>query len=707
MIVRDSAATLPACLESIRQWVDELIVVDTGSVDNTREIARHYGAHIFEFPWIDDFAAARNESLKHASGKWLFWMDSDDTIDSENGRKLRELSGGQHADDVLGYVMQVHCPVPASNGGGDDTTIVDHVKLFRNRLEIRFEGRIHEQVIPAIRRLGGEVGWTDLFVVHSGVDHSSEAKQRKYDRDLRILKLDLAERPDHPFVLFNLGMTYDDMGRHQESETWLRRSLAVSDPGESHVRKAYALLASSLDRQGKPHEAHDICRRGLQLFPDDEELLFRLGNLEHRAKNYGGAIRAFRTILNHRQPRHFSSVDRGITGYKARHNLALVYEDAGRLDLAEVQWRHVLEERPSYEPARQSLQRLLHNQGRLMTLSLSEGTLTEETNAPKKLLPKRVATARSSPSKDRGNNSSLPKDVSQHSFEWVSLAKLAAATRELAAQLPSSIAGIVGIPRSGMIPASILSTLLQAPLFELAQDGSIRPLHHGCRGYVLGWAGSASGPLVVVDDTVYGGNSMMQARDATATIRDRLVYAAVFVRPDRTDLVDFYGRLLPSPHLLEWNFFNSGVLTGNSIDPVLWGGAALDFDGILCHDPTVPDADEEPDVEPYVRWLRSAAPRWLPRRVPAKCIITARLERWRSDTEQWLNRHGVAWERLVMHPAKRASQRNAQDVAAWKANALASSGCRWYVESDYHQAERIFHLSGRSVICPDAEIVFH
>ena len=65
MIVRDSTTTLPACLESIRPWIDELIVVDTGSVDDTREIARRFGARVFEFPWIDDFAAARNESLKH------------------------------------------------------------------------------------------------------------------------------------------------------------------------------------------------------------------------------------------------------------------------------------------------------------------------------------------------------------------------------------------------------------------------------------------------------------------------------------------------------------------------------------------------------------------------------------------------------------------------------------------------------------------
>lgn len=92
MIVRDSARTLPACLESIARWVDELVVVDTGSLDDTRSIASKYSARVFDFPWCDDFSAARNESLCHATGEWLFWMDSDDTISAENGRQLRALA---------------------------------------------------------------------------------------------------------------------------------------------------------------------------------------------------------------------------------------------------------------------------------------------------------------------------------------------------------------------------------------------------------------------------------------------------------------------------------------------------------------------------------------------------------------------------------------------------------------------------------------
>jgi hypothetical protein len=159
------------------------------------------------------------------------------------------------------------------------------------------------------------------------------------------------------------------MGHYDEAEAWLRKCLLVSNPGESHVRKAYALLASSLARQGKLHEAHEACRHGLELFPEDDELLFRLAIQEHRAGHFERAIRAYRTILNHDQPRHFSSRDRGITGYKAKHNLALVYEDAGRLDLAELQWRRITAQMPHYESAFLGLERMLKRQGKVTACS--------------------------------------------------------------------------------------------------------------------------------------------------------------------------------------------------------------------------------------------------------------------------------------------------------------------------------------------------
>lgn len=354
MIVRDNANTIRPCLESIRPWVDEMIVIDTGSQDATPEICQELGANVHHWPWCDDFSAARNKSLKHATGEWIFWMDSDDTIPPECGRQLQALVQGRHAPEVLGYVMQVHCPGPATDGQRD-LTIVDHIKLFRNLPHLRFEHRIHEQILPAIRRAGGDVRFTDIHVVHSGSDHTPEGRQRKLERDFKLLHLDLAEHPDHPFVLFNLGMTHADCQQHEEAAYWLTRCLEVSRPEESHVRKAYALLVGVRYQQQRYTEALQICHQARETYANDKELLFRQAMLEHQLGHLDAAARNYETILRAPSERYFASVDAGITRYKARHNLALVYEGQGKADLARQLWQATLSEQPHYQPSRIAL----------------------------------------------------------------------------------------------------------------------------------------------------------------------------------------------------------------------------------------------------------------------------------------------------------------------------------------------------------------
>ena len=109
--------TLPACLESIRPWVDEMVIVDTGSVDDTPRIVESFGGRLFHFPWCDDFSAARNESLRHARGEWVFWMDSDDTIPLSAVAGSARLADRDIPPHVLGFMMQVHCPGAATTAG--------------------------------------------------------------------------------------------------------------------------------------------------------------------------------------------------------------------------------------------------------------------------------------------------------------------------------------------------------------------------------------------------------------------------------------------------------------------------------------------------------------------------------------------------------------------------------------------------------------
>jgi tetratricopeptide (TPR) repeat protein len=243
-------------------------------------------------------------------------------------------------------------------------TIVDHVKLFRNRPDLRFDGRIHEQILPAIRRAGSEVAWTELAVVHSGSDQGEAAQERKRRRDLRLLELELAERPEHPFTLFNLGMTHVHGSRFAEAADYLRRGIARSGPEESHLRKAYALLVYAEVRLGHRDVALETCRQGRKLFPRDAELRFRQGVLLHELGRLEEARQAYLDVLENREDRHFASVDRGLTGFKARQNLAVVASDLGDLAEAETQWREVVREAPRYRQGWRGLGETLIRRGR-------------------------------------------------------------------------------------------------------------------------------------------------------------------------------------------------------------------------------------------------------------------------------------------------------------------------------------------------------
>lgn len=352
MIVKNEERVLADCLASAMPFFNETILVDTGSTDRTVEIAQAAGARVFHFPWTDSFSQARNESLRHATGRWVFWLDADDTLTPEAGEAIQ--SAALNApDEVCAFVVPVQF---VDEGGMPGGTRVDHVKLLRNHPDLAFEGRIHEQILPSLRQVFGPEAPVvraapEALVLHSGYDTSPQGQARKRERDMKLLMLDLQERPGHPFVLFNLGMTEHYGGMHAEAVDWLRQCLAASGDGESHVRKAYSLLAVSQREMGDLDAALETLARGLAAVGDDPELHFQSGYTHTLRERWEPARRHYEAAVAGDVSGHFSSVDTGILGYKAFHNLGQVCLQTGDWPAARLWWEKALEGAPDFTPS--------------------------------------------------------------------------------------------------------------------------------------------------------------------------------------------------------------------------------------------------------------------------------------------------------------------------------------------------------------------
>ncbi len=253
------------------------------------------------------------------------------------------------------------------------------------------------------------------------------------------------------------------------------------------------------------------------------------------------------------------------------------------------------------------------------------------------------------------------------------------------------IKGVLGLPRSGMFPASMIAMWLNLPLYFLDPQGNLLPMSGATKfGGVrmLDHKGS-NGRLLVVDDTVYSGKAM---KNIKSKLLEDVYSCAVYVKPASKDVIDFYAKELNHPHLLEWNLFNCTYIQDS----------LLDFDGILC--PNVPFEILE-DEEKHKNWLFNVKPFY--HRLPkSKCkgIVTARFERYRGITEDWLKRYGVKYESLTMMPNEMEEERlrdHVETSSTYKAKHFVKSDAKFFIESEVAEAVRIRNKSGKFVICPE------
>lgn len=277
-------------------------------------------------------------------------------------------------------------------------------------------------------------------------------------------------------------------------------------------------------------------------------------------------------------------------------------------------------------------------------------------------------------------------------FCFKSIADLGRDVRSWLDELPQDLEVVVGVPRSGLLVASLISLLRHIPMTDVDGLLSGRILGGGRRFAAPGDSTFLDQPrrILIVDDSVLTGQQLNRVKamiEATGTPH-AILYGAVYVEPGAESHVDHYWASLPYPRMFEWNLMHHAML----------GDACIDIDGVLCRDPTESENDDGPRYRHFIRTV--------PARVrPAYTVgtlVTARLEKYRAATEEWLGRNGIEYDRLVMMPyATKAERIAAGRHAAFKAEAYAAARASIFLESNRHQAQEIAEITVKPVICTD------
>lgn len=293
MIVRDEGACLPRCLSSIRDAVDEVIVVDTGSRDTTREIARSLGAELFTCIWEDDFSTPRNVSLIHAHGDWILTIDADEQLAPAARHDMRQLVQNK---DVLGYriLLEMH----------PEWTPQRSLRLFRNTPLLRFKGVYHEELtVPGESR--EKIIPADLRIVHT--PFTEESRKRKYARNVRLLRKHLNRYPDDVYQMLDLAGLHLETAAVQEAERLLQRArkLIFNDDPDCTAEKLKMCRALYYHLQGRfllktnnaVHERLAVCRDAMAALPGCPLFYYSAAHLYYALRQYETAIAHFKKCL--------------------------------------------------------------------------------------------------------------------------------------------------------------------------------------------------------------------------------------------------------------------------------------------------------------------------------------------------------------------------------------------------------------------------
>lgn len=330
LITKDEAHHLPVCLESLRRQVDEVVVVDTGSCDDTVAVAKRLGARVWETQWTGDFADARNQSLGHATSDFILVIDADEIAPPNLRERFTALTAVSER-----FIGQVRIRSPYTDQAQQKRVAVSHVsRLFSRSNDIRFYGRIHEQVADSSRQTPHVT--TDITLEHSGYDLPETLMAEKTQRNLDLLRqaLHSGDGPPHhqAYLQYQLGKSLFALARWEEAHVALRSGFEMT-PREAPYRPELLMtVLHTLKRLDLAEDIWSILTQGLREYPDLPDLHFFMAGalIYFGIPDLPTIERCYRTCLAiGEKTAKYPSVE-GVGSYLAYYNLGLLCAASGR-----------------------------------------------------------------------------------------------------------------------------------------------------------------------------------------------------------------------------------------------------------------------------------------------------------------------------------------------------------------------------------------
>lgn len=350
MIVKNEENTLGRCLESVKDIVDEIIIVDTGSTDNTVKIAESYGSKVFFYKWDNSFANARNYSLSKASKDWILIMDADDEIKSEDKIKVLELINDNNTklNAYFGETLSY-------SGNYTDYNIYSNlnIRFIKNNKGYKFVGDIHEQIMPGDEDAKKQafLGIVDIKFYHYGYLNDTIKQKNKRKRNMEIIEKLLKENPNNPFMLYNMGVEYSAKGDYLEALYYLKKAYANFNPSLGFGAKLILKMISCNEMLQRFDECLNLIEVGLSYYPTCTDYEFYRANIFYRQNKYASAIDSAKKCISMGEPPILLKEVSGVSTYRPYYLLGVIYAIIGDNDAAYDCYDKVLSLNPKFNDA--------------------------------------------------------------------------------------------------------------------------------------------------------------------------------------------------------------------------------------------------------------------------------------------------------------------------------------------------------------------